>query len=95
MERQLDLFEREQAGLVRRCDETEAAYDSAGREAAEDRYGEYLELVDEGAEELFDLREGFARTLDEDAARSYRRAFDRAVVRRLPRFSAALGAWSD
>lgn len=93
--RQLDLFEREQAELVRRCDEAETAYDEAGRDEAEERYGDLLELVDEGAEALFDLRDGYARTLEGDVARDYERAFDRAVSRRLPRFAAALRAWGE
>src|SRR5689334_13957371 len=53
--RQLDLFEREQAGLMRQCEEAEAAYDRAERDEAEERFGDYQDLVETGTELLADL----------------------------------------
>jgi hypothetical protein len=85
--RQLDLFEREQAGLVRDCEEAEAAYDRAARDEAEERYGDYQDLVETGTELLADLRDNFASTLGDAAAEQYEREFNRAVTRRLPRFA--------
>jgi hypothetical protein len=85
--RQLDLFEREQAGLVRECEEAEAAYDRAARDEAEERYGDYQDLVETGTELLAELRDHFASTLGEAAAEHYESEFNRAVARRLPRFS--------
>jgi hypothetical protein len=85
--RQLDLFEREQAELVRECEEAEAAYDRADRDQAEERFGDYQDLVETGTELLADLRDHFASTLDEEAAERYEAEFNRAVDRRLPRFS--------
>jgi hypothetical protein len=85
--RQLDLFEREQAGLVRDCAVAEAAYDRADRDEAEERYGDYQDLVETGTELLADLRDNFASTLGERAAEQYEAEFNRAVARRLPRFS--------
>ena len=85
--RQLELFEREQAGLVRECEEAEAAYDRADRDEAEERYGDYADLVETGTELLADLRDGFAQTLDEETAEEYAAAFNRTVVKRLPRFA--------
>jgi hypothetical protein len=85
--RQLDLFEREQRGLIADCDAAERAYDRAHREDAEERYGDYVDLVETGTELLADLRDGFAATLDEDAAEEYERVFNRAVLKRLPRFA--------
>jgi hypothetical protein len=85
--RQLDLFERDQAELVRECDEAEAAYDRAPRDEAEERYGDYQDLVETGTEILADLRDNFAQTLDEETAEEYEAAFNRAVVKRLPRFA--------
>ena len=85
--RQLDLFEREQAGLVRECEEAEAAYDRAGRDEAEERYGDYQDLVETGTEILADLRDNFAQTLDEETAEEYEAEFNRAVAKRLPRFA--------
>jgi hypothetical protein len=84
--RQLDLFEEEQAGLVRECVEAERAYDRAERDEAEERYGDYVDLVETGTELLADLRDAFKLTLDEDTAEEYEAEFNRAVVKRLPRF---------
>ena len=85
--RQLDLFEREQAGLVRECEEAEAAYDRAERDEAEERFGDYQDLVETGTEMLADLRDNFASSLDDEAAEEYEGEFNRAVAKRLPRFA--------
>jgi hypothetical protein len=85
--RQLDLFERDHAELVRECEEAEAAYDRAAREEAEERYGDYQDLVETGTELLADLRDNFASTLGDAAADRYEAEFNRTVGRRLPRFS--------
>ena len=84
--RQLELFEREEAELIRQCEEAERAYDRADRDEAEERYGDYVDLVETGTEALADLRWSYAATLDEDAAEEYEDAFNRAVRKRLPRF---------
>ena len=85
--RQLDLFGREQAGLIADCDAAERAYDAAPRDEAEERYGDYLDLVDTGTEALAELRDGYAATLEEDATEEYEAAFNRAVAKRFPRFA--------
>jgi hypothetical protein len=85
--RQLDLFEREHRGLIEDCVAAERAYDRADRDEAEERYGDYMDLVETGTELLADLRDHFAGTLDEDAAEEYEAAFNRAVAKRLPRFA--------
>jgi hypothetical protein len=87
IERQLDLFEREEAGLIAECQAAEAAYDAAERDEAEARYGDYVDLVETATEALADLRDAFARTLDEEQSEAYEEAFNRAVARRLPRFA--------
>jgi hypothetical protein len=84
--RQLDLFVRDNLDLLEECDEAERAYDRAGREEAEERFGDYQELVETGTEILAELRDNFASTLDESAAEEYEDAFNRAVTKRLPRF---------
>lgn len=84
--RQLDLFVRDNLELLDACDEAERAYDRAGREGAEERFGDYQELVETGTEILADLRDNFASTLGNDAAEEYEDAFNRAVAKRLPRF---------
>jgi len=87
VKRQVALFEREQAGLIRDCAAAEEAYDRADRDEAEERYGDYLDLVETGSELLAELRDNFAATLAEDVAAEYELAFNRAVGRRLPRFA--------
>jgi predicted translin family RNA/ssDNA-binding protein len=88
--RQLDLFEREYAGLIRDCEAALRAYDRASREEAEERYGDYLDLVDSARESLVEYREAYARTLDEDAAEEYEGVFNGLVRKRLPRFGLEL-----
>jgi hypothetical protein len=91
IERQLDLFEREEAGLIAECEAAEEAYDAADRDEAEERYGDYVDLVETATEALADLRDTFARTLDDEKAEAYEEAFNRAVARRLPRFALEIG----
>ena len=85
--RQLDLFEREHAGLIRDCLEAERSYNRATRDEAEERYGDYVDLVETGTEALADLRDHFAASLDEDADEEYEAEFNQAVLKRLPRFA--------
>jgi len=85
--RQLDLFERDSAALILACVEAEAAYDRAERDEAEERFGSYQELVETGTEELASLRDHFAATLGEAAAEQYEKEFNRAVLKRFPRFA--------
>jgi hypothetical protein len=87
IERQLDLFQREHRGLIDDCIAAERAYTRAERDDAEERYGDYMDLVETGTEVLADLRDNFASTLDEAAADEYEEAFNRAVLRRFRRFA--------
>ena len=87
IERQLDLFEREHRGLIDDCVAAEQSYNRAQREEAEERYGDYVDLVETGTEVLADLRDNFAATLGEEAADAYTAAFNRAVSRRFRRFA--------
>ena len=86
IERQLDLFVRDNLELLDACDAAERAYDDADRGEAEERYGDYQDLVETGTEILADLRDHFASTLDDSAAEEYEAAFNSAVAKRLPRF---------
>jgi len=87
IERQLDLFERDHRGLIDDCVAAERSYNLAERGEAEERYGDYVDLVETGTEALADLRDNFAATLDEDAAEEYTAAFNRAVLKRFRRFA--------
>lgn len=87
VKRQLELFEREYADLIRECDEAEEAYDRADRDDSEELYGDYMDLVETGTEALAELRDNYASRLDEAAAEEYSEAFNRVVAKRLPRFA--------
>jgi len=84
--RQLDLFVRDHRGLIEDCVAAERAYDKSDRDEAEERYGDYVDLVETGTDVLAEIRDSFARTLDDETAEEYEAAFNRAVVKRLPRF---------
>ena len=89
--RQLDLFEEDNAALIVDCAAAERAYDDAPREEAEERYGDYLDLVETGTEILAGMRDHYTReSLDEDASAEYERAFNRAAAKRFPRFALEL-----
>ena len=88
--RQLDLFVRDNLQLLEACDAAERAYDEAARGEGEERFGDYQALVEDGTELLAGLRDNFASTLDEETADEYVDEFNRAVVKRLPRFGLEL-----
>ena len=85
--RQLDLFEQDHAELIRESEKAERAYDRGSRDDAEERYGDYQDVVETATEILADLRDHFAATLGEEAVEHYESEFNRAVAKRLPRFS--------
>ena len=84
--RQLDVFATDEAALLAEVREAEQAYNRAERDEAEEKYGDYVDVVETATEALADMRDRFARTLDEDAAEEYEAAFNRAVKRRWPPF---------
>jgi hypothetical protein len=90
VERQLALFAAEHEGLIRDTEAALAAYNRAVRDEAEERYGDYLDLVETGTDALVELRDNFAATLDEDSYEEYHEVFNRTVRKRLPRFGLEL-----
>jgi hypothetical protein len=90
IERQLDIFAQDNVELLADIEQAERAYDDAPREEAEERYGEYSELVTEGSELLAEIRDGYATSLDETAAAEYEPAFNAAVLQRFPAFALEL-----
>jgi hypothetical protein len=90
IDRQLELFAGEQAGLIADVDAALSAYDQGPREEAEERYGDFLDLVETATDELIELRDNYAATLDEDAAEEYAEEFNDRVRKRLPRFGLEL-----
>jgi hypothetical protein len=82
--RQLDLFVEDDADALEECRETYRLYEQAAREDAEAAYGEFVDAVETATEALAEMRDRFARTLDEDSAEAYENAFNQAVRRRWP-----------
>jgi hypothetical protein len=84
--RQLDVFAEDGTWMFEECRAKEDAYNRAGRDDAEEAYGDYVDAVETATEALADMRDRFKRTLDEDAAGEYEEAFNRAVLKRWPSF---------
>jgi hypothetical protein len=80
IERQLELFADDDAWdeIRHRKD----LYDRADRDDAEELYGDYMDAVETATEALADMRDTFARTLDD--AEQYEAEFNRAVKKRWP-----------
>ena len=87
VERQLDLFEEDEAELLEDADEADAAWTNAEAEVTEELYGDYQLVVDAIGERLYEIRESYARSLDERTAHEYRIAFNRAVETRFGRYA--------
>ena len=90
VERQLDLFAVDEADMLAEAAEAEGAWNSAQAEDAEERYGDYQLVVDAIADRLLDIRESYARSLDEEAASEYSAEFTRTATRRYRRYTSLL-----
>lgn len=96
IDRQLDLFEQDNAELFDRVDDAEADYRAAARDEAEERFGDLQEVLAEGTELLIEVRDTYSETLDDDeTVEEYVAAFDFAVLRRFPRFALELEEESE
>ena len=84
VERQLDLFAADEADLLARGGGGRSGVDAAPAEEAEEAYGDYQLVVDAIADRLLDIRESYARTLDEEAAEEYAAEFTREATKPLP-----------
>ena len=93
--RQLDLFAEDEAGLLDEAQEADDAQSHAGRDEAEELYGDYQLVVDAIGERLLDVRETYAATLEDDAAEEYRAVFNRAASKRFGRYATLLADDSD
>ena len=89
--RQLDLFVEDEADLLEECRDRYRAYESAGREDREEMYGDFSDAIETATEALADIRDRFARTLDEEAAEGYEDSFNRAVRKRWSELGLEIG----
>jgi hypothetical protein len=87
---QLDQFAVEHRGDIEDCGERLAAYNAADRDEAEELYGDYVDAVELCTELLADIRDNYARFLEEDADEAYRREFNRAVAQRWKPFASEI-----
>ncbi len=90
VERQLDLFERENAELIAEADAALRAYDRAERDEAEACYERYRDRAETAQDELVGIRDAYARSLDVDAAEEYEELFNRRARKRFPRVALEL-----
>ena len=82
---QLDLFVRDHADVLEDVRERLEAYNRADRSEAEELYGDYVDAVETGTEILADMRDHYARSLDDPDG--YVLDFNRAVAKRLPEYA--------
>jgi hypothetical protein len=85
---QLDLFVREHRDVIEEVHARLEAYHVADRTQAEELYGDYVDAVETGTEILADMRDHYARTIDDPD--DYLRTFNRAVAKRLPEYALEL-----
>jgi hypothetical protein len=93
--RQLDLFSEENADLLLEIAEHRERWRRASRDGAEEAFGDEQDRVDWAAEALAALCDRYAASLDEETEAEYRRAFVKAVRRRLPAIAATFEAEID
>ena len=88
--RQLDLFETDEATLLEEAAEANSAWTNAGADESEELYGDYQLVVDAIGDQLFEVREAYAATLEDPTAADYRGAFNRAALKRFRGYAAFL-----
>ena len=84
-ESQLAVVAHDHTDVIDEVKDRLDAYNRAGRDDAEDLYGDYVDAVETGTEILADVRDHYARSV-EDPDR-YCIEFNRAVARRMPAFA--------
>ena len=71
IERQLAFFEEDDGDLLVDVDRALEKYDRADRDEAEELYGDYQLAIEAATDRLAELRDTYARALDEDDAEQY------------------------
>jgi hypothetical protein len=85
---QLALFVRDHPDVLAEAKDRLDAYNRAGRDEAEELYGDYVDAVETGTEILADVRDHYARSVDDPDR--YCVEFNRAVARRMPAFASEI-----
>src|SRR3954464_11907395 len=84
----LPLCGREHRDVIDEAQQRLAEYNRADRDEAEELYGDYVDAVETGTEILADLRDHYARSVDDPER--YCAEFNRAVARRLRPFASEI-----
>ena len=84
------MFEAENITQITNAQVADATWTFSEREHSEELYGDYQIIVDDVAERLYDFREQYATSLDEETAEEYRAVFNRGALDRFRRFSGFL-----
>ena len=88
IDRQLDLFERDNRRRSRRRASGWRRYNRADRDEAEELYGDYVDAVETRSRRSSRTSATtYARTLEEGVDEQYEREFNRAVAKRMPAFA--------
>ena len=82
IEHHLAFFEEDDFDLLTDVDRALEKYERADRDEAEELYGDYQLTIEAATDRLAELRDTYARTLDEDDAEQFVREFNDAVVER-------------
>jgi hypothetical protein len=82
IERQLAFFVEDDSDLLDDVDRAFEKYDRADRDEAEELYGDYQLAIEAATDRLAELRDTYARALEESDAEQYVREFNDAVVDR-------------
>jgi hypothetical protein len=82
IDRQLLFFEQDDGDLLDDVDRALEKYDRADRHEAEELYGDYQLTIEAATDRLAQIRDAYARTLEEPQAERYVREFNEAVVER-------------
>ena len=85
IDRQLGFFVAEDSELLRHVDVALEAYNAADKDEAEELYGDYQLTIEAATDRLAELRDAYARTVDDPDA--YIHEFNKAVVGRWPALS--------
>jgi hypothetical protein len=82
IDRQLAFFAEEDSELLDDVDRALDRYERADRDEAEELYGDYQLAIEAATDRLAELRDTYARTLDEGDADQFVREFNDSVVSR-------------
>ncbi len=90
IDQQLRIFTNDHADRLQAMCEARERYRSADADEAEESYGEYADEIDWAAEELSEMRDAYAATLDDGIDDQYLREFSKAVHRAYPEIAVIL-----